>query len=74
MPSLIQEIDQEILELPEIQQRQVLDFVRQLRSPRLPGVRGDQMLRFTGMFSAEDATSMLASITEGCGRIDHDGW
>ena len=74
MSSLIQEIDREILGLPEIQQRQVLDFVWQLRTPRLPGVRGDQMLRFAGILSTEDAASMLSSTVEGCGKIDHDGW
>lgn len=74
MPSLINEIDQEISSLPEALQRQVLEYIRQLRAhPRL-GVRGDQMLRFAGMFTSEEAAAMLTCIEAGCGRIDHDEW
>ncbi len=74
MSALTREIDQEISALPEELQRQVLDYIRQLRTRRMPGVPGPQMVRFAGMFTAEEADAMLADINAACGQIDHGGW
>jgi len=68
VPSLIKEIDQEISELPEVLQRRVPEYIRQLRSHPRPGVRGDQMLKFAGMFTPEEAAAMLTCIEAGCER------
>jgi len=69
--TLIQEIDSEVARLPENLQRQVLEFVRQLKHQKLSGIRGDDMLRFAGLFTSEEAEEMMSAISQGCGRVDH---
>jgi hypothetical protein len=56
------------------QQRQVLEFARALAAPRISGVRGATLLRFSGMIDEADHQAISHAIADGCERVDADEW
>ena len=61
-------------DLPVAQQRQVLEYARQLQGSPLVGVSGASLLQFAGRIDAADLDAMSAAIKAGCERIDADEW
>jgi hypothetical protein len=57
-----------------IEERRVLDFARVLAASAPIRVSGKDLLRFAGMFEANEARKMAEAIEEGCERIDLDEW
>lgn len=68
-------IEQEVLEklrqLDSQGQQQVLDFVRQLATPR--GVDGKSLLKYFERIPADDLAKMEEAIAE-CEQIDPNDW
>ena len=60
--------------LPVEQQRQVLEFARNLTTSPLQGVRGSTLLQFSGTIDESDLEAMSQAIEDGCERIDADEW
>ncbi len=65
---------QELGVLPREKQQQVLDYVRAIATPRLPGTPGINLLKHAGSIPPDDCDRMLRAIEEGCEQIDPDGW
>jgi hypothetical protein len=61
-------------EMPLDQQRQVLNFARQLQGEALVVVPGAALLQFAGAIDGDDLNKMSAAIEAGCERIDADEW
>ena len=61
-------------QLPPAQQRQVLAFTRSLARDLPVGISGDQVLRFAGTLTDDDAALFEKSIEQGCERIDGNEW
>ena len=55
-------------------QWRVLEFTRALALSTPHGVPGQQLLRFAGTISAEEAQVMVDAIEQGCERVDADEW
>ena len=69
--SLSQQILQEVQLLSDVQQRQVLAFMRQLQqSPRLSGAA---LIELVGTIPSADLDLMEKAIEEGCEQIDPEG-
>ena len=56
--------------LAPAQQRQVLEYARALHG----GGPGEALLRFAGTIPAQELEAMERAVTEGCERVDADGW
>ena len=54
------------------EQRRILELVRSLAAATPAGVPGRSLLRFAGVFEAEDPRRMAEAIEEGCKRVDPD--
>jgi hypothetical protein len=67
---LLKQLDQ----LPPAKQDEVLQFARSLAESQPRGVPGDQLLRFAGTMTHEEAQEFLKSIEEDCEKIEPDGW
>ncbi len=67
---LLKQLDQ----LPPAKQNEVLSFARSLAESLPKGVPGDQLLRFAGTMTHEEAQEFLKAIEEDCERIDPDEW
>lgn len=63
----------EVEQLPPPLQRKVVEFAHSLAGSAPRGTPGDQLLRFAGTMTAEDAKEMMAAI-EDCERIDPNEW
>lgn len=73
-PAIQKKILHQLGQLAVEKQRQVLAFAESLGKQTLKGVPGNAYLRFTGLVSAQDATSMQNAIQEGCEQIDENEW
>ena len=63
----------ELATMPTSEQRQVLEYARALARRRPPGVPGDRLLRFAGLFS-EAELNELARAMEATERVDDEEW
>lgn len=72
-PKIQEELLQQMSRLPEEEQRRVLAFARGL-APAEAGVRGSDLLKFSGLISLDDLQTMARTIEEGCERIDPGEW
>lgn len=72
--ALKDQILEQVNVLPLEERRRVLDFARALAASTPAGVPGKELLRFAGMFEANDARRMAAAIEDGCERVDPDEW
>ncbi len=71
---LERELHQQLEHLPFGQQRQVLDFARALARARIQGVAGRTLLQFAGTIEPDELAVMSQAITEGCEKVETDGW
>jgi hypothetical protein len=69
---LSQEILKQLNQLPVELQRKVLNFAQNLPSSLPKGTPGKELLRFSGIMSAEDIAAMTQAIEEGCEQVDAD--
>ncbi|MDQ4004297.1 MAG: hypothetical protein M3259_10735 [Actinomycetota bacterium] len=60
--------------LPLEERQRVLDFARALAASGPSGVPGKDLLRFAGMFDADDPRRMAEAIEDSCERVDPDEW
>jgi hypothetical protein len=71
-------IDREIAELlqrlPELQQKRVLEFARELAETNPKGLPGTAVLEFAGCIPADDLQRMQDAIEEGCEAVNLDEW
>jgi len=72
--SITAEILTQIDQLPDDQQRKVLDFVHSLKVKGVVGVPGATLLRFAGLIPVDELERMEQAIAEGCERVDVDAW
>lgn len=70
--SLKKEILEQIESLGPAEQRQLLEFAKQLSHDKPIGVPGKSLLSFAGTISVEDLDLMEKAIEEACERIDLD--
>ncbi|MEW6259797.1 MAG: hypothetical protein AB1547_07795 [Thermodesulfobacteriota bacterium] len=70
----IEEMAEQMKDLPEDLQQQALEMVRCLREKGGKGVPGKTLLRFAGGISPVDAQTMQRTIESDCERIDIDEW
>lgn len=64
---LVEQILQEVLRLPPVFQKQILDFTQHL-APK--GVAGKELLRFAGSIPDDDLALMAQAIDAECERVD----
>ncbi len=72
--AIIDKIIEQLEALPHELQRRVLEYTRSLTLPTPPGVPGQQLLRFAGTISSDDAHLMRVAIELGCEKIDANEW
>ena len=70
----IQEIVQRLENLSPGQQRQVLDFTRELSGELSEGTPIQEFLKFAGTIPLEDLEEMKQAIEEDCGQIHASDW
>lgn len=69
------ELSEQIRELPNHQQRRVLDFARSLAAEAGNGsTTGPALLAHAGAIGAEDLAAIKESIDQGCETINPDEW
>lgn len=68
------EITSMLLQLPDSEQRRVLEFARSLKKNSQRGVRGAALLRFAGTVDDCEGEKIARAIEGGCERVDTDGW
>lgn len=71
--SLADAIMQQVQQLEENEQVRVLEYARSLADAPA-GEPGSRLIGIEGSIPAEDLEEMEQSITEGCERVDADGW
>lgn len=72
--AVIPTVIEEMLEMPESQQRQILEYVQALRAASRRGVPGSKLLEFAGSISAEELQRMTQAIESECEQVDRDEW
>ena len=73
LSAIVQEIVEQVENLPEELQRRVLKYTVNLRSKPI-GIPGSEAAKYAGLLSPEDAREMLAAVESDCEQIDADGW
>jgi len=71
---IVDKVVEQLKTLPQDLQWRVLEFTRALAVSAPHGVSGQQLLRFAGTISADDAQLMREAIEQGCEQVDPDGW
>jgi hypothetical protein len=73
--SVRRQIEKKLDAMPLKEQRRVLDFISHLDYPYLPpGIPGEDLIKFAGSISAEDAEELTQIIENGCEKIDENEW
>ena len=72
--SIIDQVIEQLNNMPHSLQRQVLQFARVLGQVRIQGTPGHKLLKFAGSLQSDDLTLMQNVIEESCEQIDLDGW
>ena len=67
------ELIEQLQHLPRALQQQVLTFARSLGPSPARGVRGADLLRFSGILDPAEAQAMIDEIEAGCETIDTHG-
>ena len=68
------EIQEQLLQLPLEQQRQVLEFARALVTARVCGVPGHALVRFAGLVETDDLALMKQAIEDDCEQVQPNEW
>lgn len=71
---IMHEVMDQIRYLPYNLQKQVLNYVKELKKNHEPGSPGQRLLRFAGTISMDDLEIMSDVIEKDCGRIDKNEW
>lgn len=69
-----QEVVRQLDQLPPELQRQVLDYAHSLAISFPKGVKGKQLLSFSGIMETEDIQAMSEAIEAGCERVNMNEW
>ncbi|MEO0687371.1 MAG: hypothetical protein AAFY76_20565 [Cyanobacteria bacterium J06649_11] len=72
--SIINEVVEQLGNMPQHLQSQVLEFARNLVKTEVKGTPGSQLLRFAGSITADDLQLMREAIEQGCEQVDVDEW
>lgn len=72
--NIIPEVVDHIKHLPHNLQRQVLNYVKELKKIHETEVHGEHLLRFAGSISAEDLKIMSDVIEKDCEQVDLNEW
>ena len=72
--SVIPTVVQQMLVLPDDMQRQVLEYLQDLRATLHQGTPGKQLVQFAGLIEAEDLEQMQQAIERDCEQVDKDEW
>ena len=71
---IIDQVVEQLRDLPQELQWRVLEFTRALAVSTPRGVPGQQLLSFAGTISPEDARLMREAIEQGCEQVDANEW
>jgi hypothetical protein len=71
---IIDKVIEQLKTLPHELQWRVLEFTRALTLSTPRGVPGQQLLRFAGILSPDDARLMREAIEQGCEQVDANEW
>jgi hypothetical protein len=71
---IIDEVINQLNEMPQHLQWQVLEFVRALAKSKVRGTPGWQLLRFANSIPLDDLQLMHEVIEQDCERVDTDEW
>jgi hypothetical protein len=71
---LIDQVTEELQLLPDDAQYHVLAFVISLKNEQLYGTPGERLMKYAGIFSADEAETMMQTIEHDCRRIDLNEW
>ncbi len=68
--NIMAEVMEQINSLPYEMQKQVLNFIKELKHPKKNGIPGKDLLRFAGSIPLEDLKMLSEAIERDCGRVD----
>ncbi|MEO0538876.1 MAG: hypothetical protein AAF215_34090 [Cyanobacteria bacterium P01_A01_bin.123] len=72
--SIIDQVIEQLSNMPQSLQQQVLQFARMLGQVRIQGTPGHKLLKFSGSIQSDDLALMRNAIEEGCEQVDFDEW
>ncbi len=72
--TVISEVVHHMENLPDSDQQQVLDFIRELTTARQQGVPGKGLLYFAGTIPPTELVLMRQAIEEDCEQVDLNEW
>jgi hypothetical protein len=72
--SVIPTVVEQMLVLPDDVQRQVLNYLQNLRATLHRGAPGKQLVQFAGLIAPEDLDQMQQAIERDCEQVDNDEW
>ena len=72
--SVVNQVIEQLQELPDNLQRRVLDFVQKLKAATEIEFKGANLLQFAGAISHEDLEKMKQAIDSECETIDENEW
>ena len=72
--SIIEQVVEQLSDMPQSLQRQVLHFARMLGNFRTQGTPGYKLLKFAGSIQSDELALMQDAIEEGCEQVDLDKW
>jgi len=71
---IVDKVVEQLKDLPQELQWRVLEFTRALARSTPRGVPGQELLRFAGAISPDDARLMREAIERGCEQVDANEW
>jgi len=72
--NIVEMVIEQLKDLPNGSQWRVLEFARALNLSTPQGIPGQQLLRFAGAISTEDANAMREVIENSCERVNANEW
>ena len=72
--SIIDEIVEQLKNMPQHLQLQVLEFAQKLVKVEIQGTPGKQLLRFAGSIPPDDLQLMREAIEQDCEQVDVNEW
>lgn len=71
---IVDKVIEQLKVLPQELQWRVLEFMRALARATPRGVSGQELLRFSGVISPDDAELVREAIDRGCEQVDTNEW
>ncbi|MEN6576523.1 MAG: hypothetical protein ABFD90_09285 [Phycisphaerales bacterium] len=71
---IVDRVIEQLKDLPQELQWRVLEFAVALAQSTPRGVSGQNLLRFSGVISPDDAELMREAIDRGCEQVDANEW